>query len=122
MAEPDLGDERLEATALGAAGSGEAEILVDDVDALARPAEIDGTVDEAVLELGTLLVVLDLGDGGLAHVDEGALGTMERGRGRVRRDRGGQHDGSPRRGRAGRAVSGAAAWRGAERPAAVSRL
>ena len=118
VAEPDLGDERLEAAALGAAGAGETQILIDDVDALARPAEIDGTIDEAILELGALLMVLDLGNGRLAHVDEGALGTMERGRGRVRPDRGGQHDGSPRRGRAG---GGAAASRGVGRPAAASR-
>lgn len=109
---------RLEAAALGAAGAGETQILIDDVDALARPAEIDGTIDEAVLELGALLMVLDLGNGRLAHIDEGALGTMERGRGRVRPDRGGQHDGSPRRGRAG---GGATAWRGVEPPAAASR-
>ena len=45
VAEPDLGEELLDAVALAARRARLAEILVDDVDALTRPAEPDGTVD-----------------------------------------------------------------------------
>ena len=57
VAEPDLGEEPLEAVPLVARGARPAEILVDDVDPLARPAEPDGPLDQAVLQLGALLVL-----------------------------------------------------------------
>src|SRR4051794_26346059 len=96
IAEPDLGNELLEAGSFGAARARFAEILVDDVDPLARPAEPDGAVDQAVLEFGALVMVPDLIDRGLAHVDVGEPGTVGRAQPLVRSVRGGQHVGSPR--------------------------
>jgi hypothetical protein len=78
VAEPDLGDKLLEAGPFGAPRARPAEILVDDVDPLARPAEPDGTVDQTVLELGALVMVPDLIDRGLAHVDVGEPGAVGR--------------------------------------------
>src|SRR3954463_12373760 len=96
VAEPDLGDELLEAGPLGAPRARLAEILVDDVDPFARPAEPDGTVDQAVLELGALVMIPDLIDRGLAHVDVGEPGAVGRAQPLVRSVRGRQHVGSPR--------------------------
>ena len=95
MAETDLGNQLLEAPAVGRAGAGLAQILVDDLDPLARPAEILGAIDQAVLQLGALLVMLDLGHRGLAHVDIGQLGAAGRGQPLVRRVRDAQHRSSP---------------------------
>jgi hypothetical protein len=49
VAEPDLGDERLEGLAIGAGGPGESEVAVDDDDALVGPAERDGALAKGVL-------------------------------------------------------------------------
>ena len=78
IAEPDLGDQPLEAMPLGTRRARLAEILVDDVDALARPAEPDGALDQTILQLGALLVLADLLDRGLAHIDIGQLGAVRR--------------------------------------------
>ena len=66
------------------------------LDPLARPAKPDGTVDQAVLELGALVMIPDLIDRGLAHVDVGEPGAVGRAEPLVRSVRGGQHVGSPR--------------------------
>src|SRR5215217_7284485 len=96
VAEPDLGDELLETSSFGAPRTGLAEILVDDVDPLARPAEPDGAVDQAVLKLGALVMVPDLVDGGLAHIDVGEPGAVGCAQPLLRSVRSGQHAGSPR--------------------------
>src|SRR4051794_32283166 len=72
------------------------EILVDNVDPLAWPAEPDGTVDQAVLKLGAFVMVPDLVDGGLAHVDVGESGAVGCAQPLLRSVRSGQHAGSPR--------------------------
>src|SRR3954465_13270364 len=96
VAEPDLGDELLETSSFDAPRTGLAEILVDDVDPLARPAEPDGAVDQAVLKLGALVMVPDLVDRGLAHVDVGEPGAVGCAQPLLRSVRSGQHAGSPR--------------------------
>ena len=97
-----------------------ARILVDDVDALARPAQPDGAVDEPMLQLRALPAMADLAHRGLAHVDAGELGAVDRGEPLVSRGCG-QHGGSPRSRRVPRPASAAAAARRTERrPAPAS--
>src|SRR3954452_2197498 len=96
VAEPDLGDELLEAGSFAAPCAGLTEILVDNVDPLAWPAEPDGTVDQAVLKLSAFVMVPDLVDGGLAHVDVGESGAVGCAQPLLRSVRSGQHAGSPR--------------------------
>src|SRR4051794_7282085 len=50
----------LEAISLGARRPSLAEILVDDADALARPAEPDGAVDQTILQRGAFMVLANL--------------------------------------------------------------
>ena len=95
VAEPDLGDQPLETVPLGTLRPRLAEILVDDVNALARPAEADGAVDEAILQRGAFLVLADLVDRGLPHIGVGALGAVRRAHPLVSAARGAQHGGSP---------------------------
>ena len=104
MAEADLGDQLLEARTFGRAGAGLAEILVDDVDPLARPAPGFSPLNQTVLQLGTLLMLLDLGQRGLAHVDIGQLGPTSCREVVVRQSWSGHHLCSP-----GSAASGASA-------------
>ena len=69
MAEPDLGDEALEA---GTAFNGRARaslVVVDNNDGLARPAELDGALGQGILQPGRLPVVFNLLHRGLADVD-----------------------------------------------------
>src|SRR4051794_5968413 len=110
IAEPDLGDQPLETVPFGARRPRFAEVLVDDTDALARPAEPDGAVDKTILQLGALLVLADLVDRGLAHIDIGQLGTMRRADPLLSAGRGAQHRTSPSPGSLS-APSGAAARR-----------
>src|SRR4051794_40658602 len=95
IAQPDLGNQPLEAVSLGARRPRLAEILVDDTDALARPAEPDGAVDKTILQRGAFLVLADLVDRGLAHIDIGQLGTMRRADPLLSAGRGAQHGTSP---------------------------
>src|SRR3954462_1760678 len=110
IAEPDLGDQPLEAVPFGARRPRLAEILVDDADPLARPAETDSAIDQAILQLGAFLVLADLVDRGLAHIDIGQLGTVRRADPLVSAGRGAQHRTSPSSSRPS-APSGAAARR-----------
>src|SRR3954463_5514155 len=119
IAEPDLGDQPLEAVSLGTRRPRLAEILVDDKDALARPAEPDGAVDQAILQRGAFLVLADLVERGLAHIDIGQLGTMRRADPLVSAGRGAQHRRSPSSSRLS-APSGAAARREGGRSAFAS--
>src|SRR4051812_18225075 len=111
IAKPDLGDQPLEAVPLGARRPRLAEILVDDAEALARPAEPDGTVDQAILQFGAFLVMTDLVDRRLTHIDIGQLGTMRRADPLVSADRRAQHRKSPSLSSLLSAPSGAAAPR-----------
>src|ERR1044071_5530968 len=95
VAQPDLGDQPREAVSPGAPPPRLAEILVDDADALARPAEPDGTVDKTILKLGAFLVLAHLVDRGLTHIDIGQLGTVRRADSLVSTGRGAQHRTSP---------------------------
>ena len=56
--------------------AGDSQILVDDVDLIASPAERDRALDESVLPVRRLAVVLDLSSGRLSHVDEGVAGQV----------------------------------------------
>lgn len=94
VAEADLGDQPAEALALDAARTGLAEIVVDDMHALGRPAERDGAIDEAILQLGALLVMPHLVHGRLADVDVGQPAAMLRRDLLVRAIRPAQHGGS----------------------------
>lgn len=57
IAQSDLRDQLLEPHPLNGPGSGFAKIFVDDVHAFVRPAEGDGTVDEAVLQFRAFLMM-----------------------------------------------------------------
>src|SRR5215213_389839 len=110
IAQPDLGNQPLEAVSLGTRRPRLAEILVDDKDPLARPAEPDSAVDKTILQLGAFLVLAHLVDRGLAHIDIGQLGTVRRADPLVSAGRGAQHGTSPSSSRLS-APSGAAARR-----------
>ncbi|MGY4568373.1 hypothetical protein ACVWY5_001443 [Bradyrhizobium sp. USDA 3256] len=60
VAKADLGNELLETMTIRAASTGLAEILVNHLNALGRPAQTDGTIDKAVLQLRALLVLAHL--------------------------------------------------------------
>src|SRR3954468_23776007 len=120
IAQPDLGNQPLETVPLGARRPRLAEILVDDADALAWPAEPDGTVDKTILKLGAFLVLAHLVDRGLAYIDIGQLGTVRRADPLVSAGRGAQHRTSPSSSRSS-APSGAAAPRQDGRSAFASR-
>lgn len=65
----DFADELLEAFAIGGRRAGLAEVGVDDVDALDRPAERDGALPQCVLTPRALRVLEDLPHRRLAHVE-----------------------------------------------------
>lgn len=60
VAKADLGNELLETMTVHAASTGFAQILVNHLDALGRPAQTDGAIDKAVLQLGALLMLAHL--------------------------------------------------------------
>jgi hypothetical protein len=57
----DFGRQTLEAGAYNGAGAGDAEILVDDNDAIVRPAKLARLGCKRVLSVGRSAIVLDLG-------------------------------------------------------------
>src|SRR5207249_1177466 len=67
----DLGDQRLETVPVRGGRAREAEVRVDDDDAVCRPPERHGALPERVLALGALGVLDDLPDGRLADVEVG---------------------------------------------------
>ncbi|BCH19850.1 hypothetical protein MesoLjLa_67010 (plasmid) [Mesorhizobium sp. L-2-11] len=73
VAEPDLGDEPLEAAALDLAVSRFSKILIDDDDTIRRPAQSDGSVHQAVLKFGAFLMVAHLVYRGLAYINVSEL-------------------------------------------------
>jgi len=86
-----------------------AEILVDDLYTLMRPSQADGAIDQAVLQLSTLLMLTNLVQGRLPHIDIGQFGTMHRREPFVSGDWGDQHDRSPFLARREAAVSASSA-------------
>ena len=76
LAERDFADEFLEAVARGGAGSGLAEVAVDDVDALGRPACGDRAITQRILALRALAVLGDLAQRRLADIEIGVALEM----------------------------------------------
>lgn len=60
VAKADLGNELLETMTIHTASTGFAQILINDLDTFRRPAQTNGTIDEAVLQLRALLVLAHL--------------------------------------------------------------
>jgi len=75
-AEPDLGHQALEARPDLGRGAGAAEVVVDDDDPLACPAELAGAFGQGVLEPGRLGMAADLLQGRLPDVDDGEPVTV----------------------------------------------
>ena len=71
MVKTDFGEQPLKAQSPLGRGPALALILVDDENAVRRPTEFDGPVDESVLAVGGFPVLGDLLDRGLADVDDG---------------------------------------------------
>ena len=71
MIEADLGKEALKAESPLGCGPALALIVVDDEDAVGRPAEFGGPVGEGVLTVGRFPVLGHLLGGGLADVNDG---------------------------------------------------
>ena len=71
VVEADLGEQSLKAQSSFGRGPALALIVVDDENAVRRPTELDGPIDEPVLAVGGFLVLGDLLGGGLADVDDG---------------------------------------------------
>jgi hypothetical protein len=71
LAQADRRDQALEAETPLAAGSRQAEVVVDHPDRRLRPAHLPGAARQVILAAGALLVVLDLLRRGLADVDDG---------------------------------------------------
>ena len=78
MAQPDLGDERLEAVTALRRGPGVALILVNKMDVLWRPAQVTGAAFEIVLARRAGDIVAHLDERGLPHVDPGRAREMVR--------------------------------------------
>src|SRR5271154_3233771 len=72
-----------------------AKILANDLHPLSRPTKIDSAINKSILELGALLVVLDLRHRRLANVDVGQLRTARRRQPFVRNCRDRQHHVAP---------------------------
>ena len=71
MIQADLRQQLLEAEPVLGGGPALALILIDDEDAVRRPTQLDGPVDQRVLAVGGFAVLGDLLDGGLADGDDG---------------------------------------------------
>jgi hypothetical protein len=69
LAQSHLADEMLEAIARRGTRTGFAEIVVDYMDPLGRPAGADGPVTQSILTLGALDVLRDLAQGRLSDIE-----------------------------------------------------
>ena len=76
LGERDLADEFLEAIAGDGVGSGLAEVAVDDMDALGRPACGDRAITQRILALRALAVLGDLAQRRLANIEIGVALEM----------------------------------------------
>jgi hypothetical protein len=95
LAQSNLRDQALEALAGVTEGTGASQVLVDYPHPLPGPSQQDRSVNQAILQFGTFLMLADLASGRLAHVDIGQLGAV-RGRDPIVTGRyHGQHGGSP---------------------------
>lgn len=79
VAEPDLGDQLLEALAIPRRGARQSQVGVDDDDALLRPAQSQGALAQGILALGTLAVFEDLSHRRLSHIQVGIAPQVTRG-------------------------------------------
>ena len=69
LRERHLADQLLEAVTCDGAGSGLAEVAVDDTDALCRPARCYGAIPQRVLPLSALTVLGNLAQRRLANIE-----------------------------------------------------
>ena len=69
--ESNFGSETGEAGAVGEASAGKTEILIDEDHLVGCPAEILSALNKSVLARGRFAVILYLGGGGLADIDDG---------------------------------------------------
>jgi hypothetical protein len=74
--ETDFSGHVSKAGALHDSGTGDTEVMIDDLDLLARPTQLESPVYEPILTLGRLAVVLDLRHARLANVDAGTAAEM----------------------------------------------
>jgi hypothetical protein len=70
MIQAHLPDQALEARSPLGATPGFAQILINDQDTGSLPSQCLGAIDQAILQPRGLLMVQDLLDGGLAHIDD----------------------------------------------------
>ena len=119
----DLGNETLEAGPIDAGGAGAAEILVNDDDLFARPAEPASPISQGLLQARRFAVLLNLTQARLADVDHGLPVAMTRAdllwKQAIRRERSRDHGRPPDRriGAGERGRSGARSDVGAVPPA-----
>jgi hypothetical protein len=69
MAETHFCDQTLEPKAMLGLGAGFAEIIVDDLDAFARPSQTESPINQPILQLGAFLMMSDLANARLANID-----------------------------------------------------
>src|SRR5260370_16916032 len=76
LAQADLADQPLEAVPFSAGCAGFAQVIVDDRDALSRPAECDGAIHQMILKFGAFLMLADLTRCGLTDINIRKLRSM----------------------------------------------
>jgi hypothetical protein len=79
LAQPDVGDQALEALPRAGVSTGAAKVVVDHQHLVGQPAQRGSSFHQLVLALQALGVLPDLGDGRLAHVHVGVSAQMARG-------------------------------------------
>src|SRR5262245_64401608 len=77
--EPDFGNQKLKPKALLARCAAFAQVIINHLDAIARPAQTDGAFHEAILKVSAFTVAQNLAHRGLANIDVGLLSSMSRG-------------------------------------------
>src|ERR1039458_5803475 len=76
FAQADLADQPLKAVPFGAGSAGFAQVIVDDRDALSRPAECDGAIHQMILKFGAFLMLADLTSRRLTNINIRKLRSM----------------------------------------------
>src|SRR5437773_5401850 len=97
LAQTDLANQTLEAVPFSAGCPGFAEVIVNDGDALAWPAERDGAIHQVILKFGDLLMLANLTGRGLANINIRKLRSMCRRNAFSALSGRDQHDRGPRR-------------------------
>ncbi|GAC1575016.1 MAG: hypothetical protein NVS3B5_05720 [Sphingomicrobium sp.] len=77
MAETNFCDQTLEPKAVLGLGAGFPEIIVDDLDAFARPTQTESPINQPILQLGAFLMMSDLANARLANIDIGELCALD---------------------------------------------